>query len=121
MSQTYARQQKYKITIKQKRNDEVENVGKVKSTAEGGQEVTANDYGDGPNDKVLELGNKIMREKWNTRYKKQRRGGHAKYWFYDCKCGCSTGQKFHKKTMEMLVRLHRKKCTGKCPCKKKKN
>ena len=86
-------------------------LGEVKRVAvEGGQgqETTAIDYGEGVNQEVLNSGSKVMRARNDTRYCK--RIPVAPYYFYDCECGWSTGHKYNQRTVNLLKRLHRKKC-----------
>ena len=118
MTSTASRGQKYNIRLlaKGKKGEAPQKVGRVKRTAEDGQEVTCIDYGDGVDEKVMKAGSLIMKAKRQTRYKKRKK--ETMYWFYDCKCGWGTGHKFQKRTYEMLVRLHRKRCDGKIPAKK---
>tara|TARA_R110000737_G_scaffold200636_1_gene220142 strand:+ start:337 stop:708 length:372 start_codon:yes stop_codon:yes gene_type:complete len=108
---------KYDYTIWQesKSTGDRKKGGKVKRTHSGDQETTCIDYGEGINENVMKAGQKIMEAKRDTRYKKILVSSSNAYWFYNCNCGWGTGNKFHKKTYLMLVRLHRKKCDGNQP------
>ena len=82
-------------------------VGECKRTHDG-QEITSTDFGNGPNAEVLRRGRVIMKARKDTRY--QKRNPQNMYYFYDCECGWKTGRKYNKKAVDLLLRLHKKKC-----------